>query len=357
MTEGTQVALLRRMTRSQGEDVAVNPLTSSRAVRLALIKAANDKAGLAITVQSVGEEVTDLEDMLGSLGDDLMFVGLWREGALVGLIALDVEMRAAVQEMETMGAVLTYPAEPRAPTRTDKMLCDPLIAEFLSAFPTAVLGTPLEGWLDGIAAGDRVDSTRAAGLVLEDRDYRVVRLSVDLGVTERQAELIIVLPLVKEEAANEPPLNDGPDWDTAFQSVVADAPAQLQALLHRFPVSLATAQALQVGSVLPLPGCTVNSVRLMSSDGTEFAQAKLGQVGGYRAVRLESAPQPELSELPNAAPEISSSAPDMLDVDDLCSEVGVADDMPAMLDQPMDLNLIDENTPQIAGFPGDQDQL
>ncbi|PJI92379.1 flagellar motor switch protein FliM [Yoonia maricola] len=374
MTDSTQVTLLRRMTRPHGQEVADNPLTSSRAVRLALTKAANDTVGLVLTVQSVAEEVTGLDDMLGTLPDDMMLVGLDRDDSLMGLMALDMEMRAAVLEMETMGALLAHPAEPRSPTLTDKTLCDPLLHAFLSAFPHAVLDTPLEGWMDGVTPGAKVDSTRAAGLVLEDCDYRIVRLTVDLSVADRQAQLVLVLPIQQEVAEQEIVPAAAVDWDGTFQGRVSDAPACLDALLHRFPISLATAQALQVGSVLPLPGCTVSSVRLLSADGKEVAQAKLGQIGGYRAVRLETASHPQLTELPGTPPppDIATPLPDAIDINvpdiDLMGE-GAAlddgltlDDAPTpMLDEPaeaaLDMDFMADGMAKMGDLPFDPDAL
>lgn len=303
MTESTQVTLLRRMTRSQGQEVADNPLTSSRAVRLALTKAANDTVGLVLTVLSVAEETASLDDMLGTLSDDLMLVALDRGGALVGLIALDMELRAAVLEMETMGAVLGQKAEERPPTRTDKALCAPLIDAFIAAFPAAVQSTPLEGWADDVQQGERLGSLRAAGLVLADCDYRVVRMTLDFGSADRQGHLSMILPLPQEALLPEPAAAVAQDWHTTFQATVSAAPASLDAVLHRFPISLAKAQGMAVGMVLPLPGCTVNSVRLVATDGQEVAQAKLGQAGGYRAVRLETAPNLQLYDLPAAVAE------------------------------------------------------
>lgn len=302
MNEGTQAILLRRMTRSQDKAVAENPPTASRAVRLALTKAANDTVGLVLSVQGVAEEVTLLDDMLATLGDDLMLIGLEQGGSLYGLIALDMQLRAAIVEMQTMGALVAQQAEDRAPTRTDKTLSDPLVGAFLAAFPEAVQNTPLEGWMDGVTHTDRIDSTRAAGLVLEDVNYRIVRMSVDLGIADRNGMLIVALPLVKEVIPTvvEPPTRI--DWEPAFTQAVSEATACFDALLHRFAVPLATAQSLKVGSVLPLPGCTVNSVRLIAPDGQCVGQAKLGQAGGHRAVRLECAPAPQLGELAARAP-------------------------------------------------------
>lgn len=309
MTERSHATLLRRMTRSQEKEVVENPLTSSRAVRLTLTKAANDTVGLAITVSSIAEEVTALDDVLASLSEDLMLVELRRNGGLIGLVAVDMQLRSAVLEMQTIGALVGAMADPRPPTRADKVMCDPLIAAFLAAFPTSVIGTPFEGWGDDVVLGEQMESTRSAGLVLDDRQYRVVRMSVDLGIADRQGLLVMALPLADQAADPAPVPVPEVDWEAAFEEVVLDAPASLDALLHRFQISLAQAHSLEVGTLLPLPGCSVNSVRLMAPNGQEVGQAKLGQIGGKRAVRLQSAPLPELQELPGGALHLQTQPP------------------------------------------------
>ncbi len=290
--------MLRRMTRSQDKDLAESPLTSSRAVRMALIKASNDSIGLVVTVSSVAEEVVPLDDMLRGLEDDLMLVTLLVAGRSVGFVALDTQMRAAVLEMQTLGGLIAQPADDRAATLTDKLLCDKLLGAFLVAFPQAVVGTPLERWTDGVVLGDQIRNARAAGLILEDQEYRIVRMTVDLAVAERQGQLVMALPLVDHDPVPVAPEPEAVDWQPAFEHVVLDASASLQAQLHRFSMSLARAGSLKIGDVVALPGCNVHSVRLLDPDGKQVAQAKLGQMGGYRAVRLQPPPAPELSELP-----------------------------------------------------------
>ena len=297
MTDQTHANLMRRMAGALPEEAVESPLTSSRAVRLVLTKAANDTAGLAITVSSVAEEVTRLDDALSTLTDNLMLVGLHRERQLAGLIAVDMQFRSAVMEVQTTGALFAAVAEDRAPTRTDKVLCDPFVAAFVSSFPVAVTGTPFEGWCDGVVADEQIGSLREAGLMLDDGDYRIVRMTMDFGVADRQGLLVLVLPLVVESPMTDLTPDPLIDWDSAFQEVVGDAPASLEAVLHRFSLPLAQAQALEVGTVLPLTGCSVNSVRLVAPDGQKVAEAKLGQSAGQRAVRLETAPSLELQEL------------------------------------------------------------
>jgi flagellar motor switch protein FliM len=206
-------------------------------------------------------------------------------------------LRAAVLETQTMGRLLDQPADDRAATGTDKALCDPLLTAFLAALPPAVCGTSYEGWVDDVVIGDQLADSRLAGLLLQDGDYRVLRLTVNLGAADRQGEVMLALPLLSAhppEAAVPP---DPVDWDSAFAAVVQDAPASLTARLHRFTIPLGQAQTLRVGQVLPLPGCTVSSVRLIAPDGRMVAQAKLGQLAGHRAVRIEAEPAALMHDL------------------------------------------------------------
>ena len=162
--------------------------------------------------------------------------------------------------------------------------------------------------------------------------------------------LVIVLPLVEETEAPQAAPPAPVDWDQVFQENVADAPACLEALLHRVPISLATAQSLQVGTILPLPGCTVNSVRLLSPDGQVVAQAKLGQIDGYRAVRLETAPAPQLGELPHAAMETPKGLPDAMDIDAMPA-IDLPEAAPPAFDEASDAGALDLMGGDMPDFP------
>jgi flagellar motor switch protein FliM len=302
MTDSSHISILRRMAGQAVPAVPASPLTTSRAVRLALVKAASDAAGLVLRVASTADDVGRLDDLLGALDPNLMLVGLDRQGRLVGFVAVDMQLRAAVVEAQTMGRLLEQTADDRAATGTDKALCDPLLAAFLAALPPAVTGTAYEGWVDGVAPGDRLADSRLAGLLLADGDYRVLRMGVELGSGNRSGEVLLALPLPRAAAAPEP-RSPVVDWETEFVAAVQDAPACLVARLHRFKMPLGQAQALQVGHVVPLPGCTVSSVRLIAPDGRSVAQAKLGQLAGYRAVRIERAADAEMRDLVSDGPE------------------------------------------------------
>lgn len=341
MTDSTHVTVLRRMTQMPDQRVIENPLTSSRAVRLALTKAANDAVGLVLTVSSVAETTDHLDDMLAGLPDGLLLVELHQDSRLVGLMALDMQLRAAVLEIQTTGKLIGRIAEDRAPTRTDKVMCDPMIADFLSAFPTAVSGTSLEGWCDRITHAEAFESKRTAGLLLDDCAYRSVQMNVDLGVADRQGVLIVVLPMTTAPQVSIPVKPPCADWGDAFHARIENAPAVLTALLHRFSVSIAQAQSLVVGQILPLTGCTVHSVRMVAADGRDVGAAKLGQSGGMRAIRIEAAPPPALADLMTSTPEA--------DTTDTLLENALSPELAPALPDPVGSDFADAG--DAAGFP------
>ena len=83
------------------------PLTSTRALRLAMTRAADRSLGMTLTVAKVTEDLKPLDTMMATLPEEMSFVRLGRGGVLVGLIALDVQLRAASNEVQIMGKFST----------------------------------------------------------------------------------------------------------------------------------------------------------------------------------------------------------------------------------------------------------
>jgi flagellar motor switch protein FliM len=311
MAQGTQTHILRQMAGLQGSGDSENPLTSSRAMRLLLAKVAQEHAGLALSVSSIAETTAHLDLALDDLPDCLMLVRLERGDRPVGLIALDPELRAAVLEIATIGALNPHAAEVRAPTGTDHLLCQPLLASFVAAFPEAVQGTASQDWTSGAGVGAMIADTRRAALLLGECTYRTVQMTVQLGQTDRQGLLVLMLPVPAVTPEESLPLSEKPDWTISLASRVGDVSADLDAQLHRFSLPLSALRTLTVDTVLPLHGCTVSSVRLKALDGRTVVTARLGQSAGKRAVRIETPPALDMNDLPTpkaaSAPMVSFS--------------------------------------------------
>jgi flagellar motor switch protein FliM len=192
-------------------------------------------------------------------------------------------------EAQVLGRVSASPCEPREPTAADAALARPLLEAFLTEAEAAVEGTPLAGWLAGPTLGERVASPREAALLLRDGRYRAVRLTLDLGAGERQG-LVLILALVAERPAQHEPT-------PTVAPQVLRSEARLDAVLHRLHLPLSEAEGLAVGQVLPLPGVTVASARI-EAGGVVLGPARLGQVAGMCAVRIETPLAPDLAPIP-----------------------------------------------------------
>tara|TARA_R110002051_G_scaffold33923_4_gene75535 strand:+ start:1194 stop:2090 length:897 start_codon:yes stop_codon:yes gene_type:complete len=283
--------------------VADVPLTSSRALRVAMTRAADKALGLSLSVTSVGEEFMKLDGVVDGLPADYLYAGLKRHGEVVGLIGLDAQMRAAAIEMQTIGSLIKAPQIDRAPTSTDMMLAAPLCEMLLKLLPETTAGSDLDGWAADVLLGEVFESLRSVGLALEDDNFRVMRLALDLTVGERQGEIVLVLPNHSPQLVviENDPADSG--WEVKMVRAVESAPAALNAVLCRMKMPIGTIDGLQVGDVLPLYGATVSSVRLYAQQGFKVGAARLGQSGGMRAIRIETPVALSLRDNPAPAAE------------------------------------------------------
>ncbi|MEJ6398491.1 flagellar motor switch protein FliM [Yoonia sp. 208BN28-4] len=297
MTDQNSLSVLQRMTQKAAQVPQDVPLTSSRAVRVAVTRAADIAEGLTVNVQGLQEKVVGHDGIADAIEPDWLIIGLHRDAALVGLIGASPDLRSAVLEMQTTGAIGDSAADDRAPTNTDAMLMTPFLATVLKQLAITTPRTDLDGWTDGVCVDARVSSARSAGLGMEDCDYRVIRLTVDLGAGEREGALALLLPAGPRAIVELVTPATGIPWDPGFRKAVSGASASLTAVLHEMDMPLSVVDGFQVGQVLSLPGCTLTSVSLTDPNGRVAAKAQLGQYAGMRAVKLTLGHQIEMSEI------------------------------------------------------------
>lgn len=300
MAEST--SLLRRIARPGGPRPALTP---ARALRLATTRAAEQSIGLSLAVLGVAEEEGTLDDLLSRFEEGLLCLALAEGDDPVGLVALDAEARAAAIEAQALGRVSPILPEPRPVTAADAALARPLLSGILREIEEALADTALGGWLRRPRMAQRLPGTREATMLLPDGRYRVVRLTLDLGAGGRQGLLLLMVRLPPAKPMTPEP--EGPVVTVAAQAM--GAKAAIEAVLHRLHLPWEAAEAFAVGQVIPLPGVTVASVRL-EGGGQDLGPARLGQVAGMRAVRIEAPPGRDLEDIPSLRE--SSGLPSLL---------------------------------------------
>lgn len=319
MTDQTDMpnGVLQKMIHQTAPEAAEVPLTASRAVRMAVTRAADQSVGMVLSVMSVGEEVVDLDALIAQVTDGHLITEIQQGGSVAGIVVVDPGFCSFIVEMQTIGKLGAKPATERAVTGVDAALIRPLLLAVLGELAQTTVHTSLDGWVADASVGARQVNARAAGFALPDQVYRLIRVTVDLGGDERQGMMMIALPPLASAAAEPTAAPAEPvDWNKEFRAAVMAAPACLTAVLHEFQMPLDKATQMEVGEVIQLNGCTVGKVRLVAPDGRTVVRGRLGQMAGQIAVRVEDEEPLRLFDL--SQPGISLDRPKQLGpVDDV----------------------------------------
>jgi len=261
-------------------------MSPSKALRLAVSKAADGLLGLAVTVSTV-EQVklpqTAIESDIGGTGLLILLDGAdGRRGAAM----MDQTFLSALIEVQTIGYVRKAQVQDRPLTRTDAAIAAPLIDEMLRLFDvhmaeTSAAYTPVE-----FRFGDMIEETRALALALEQPDYDRFRITADLGQGAKTGVLDILLPKVPPPAPDLTEGLEGAENSDTLQGSAMNAPVVLNAVMARISMPLDQVCGLTQGQVLTVAYEAISDLQLLGADNHLVAKVKLGQMNGWRAVRL-----------------------------------------------------------------------
>ena len=298
----------------------IGRLTAAKAVRSAVVQAADEVAGLPVTAGLADEVRTTLEPFVADLPQMSLLALVEGPGARFGLVVLDAQAMAALIEMQTTGRVAHRPAEPRAPTRTDAIICADFIDRVLELLEQRVTEAELDvaPAVAGFRYGLALAEPRAVVMTLEDIAYRAFRFELDLGRGAKSGAMQILLPY-EPPGARRAGAAEAEAFAEAMRAQVLETQANLTATLFRRRMTLADLVRLEVGSTLVLPREALERISVEAMDGTVVAHGRLGQANGCRAVRLTLGkaarpmePAPTQTRRPQAAPLGAASAPPRL---------------------------------------------
>lgn len=321
MDETDRSDVLRRKARIGREEHQARVMSPQRAMRLGMARAADDLFDLPLSVSAVQLETAGQTETLKAFRDtDLLMVLDGPEGA-IGAASVEMPILAGLIEMQTMGHLLSVAPEPRAPTQTDAALMAPLLDASLEGFVENLADSPEAQWGDGVRFGARVESARMLSLLLEAPDFHLFRLDIALGEGARVGGLVIALPVPVSAPIEAQAHGDGNSPGAREvrmgQGALLAAEAPLTAVLHRIRMPLARVSELAPGDRLLIPRDALSDTRLEAGKESAMRKCRLGQINGFRAVRLSmgadgtligGAPEAEEPE-ENAAPGAPPTAP------------------------------------------------
>lgn len=264
----------------------IGQLTPARALRAAVVQAAQEVAELAVVAGSVEESRLTLDALTQALPPHPL-IGLV-EGAegRFGLVVLDPQAVAALIEIQTTGRVVPRPAEPRPPTRTDAIMCADFIDRTLEIVEARLVeaGGPGAPAFSGFRYAMALADERAIAITLDDMPYRIMKLPLDFVQGAKLGEILLALPFYPPGQGMRG--GDGGRFTEAMRARVLNAQACLSAVLARHSMTLAQVARLEVGSVIALPREALARVEIADLQGRVVAHGRLGQADGHRALRL-----------------------------------------------------------------------
>lgn len=342
MDEAERQNTLKRIARAGREEHQARVMTPSRALRLALARAADELFDLPLAVTSVQLGEVNQEQAIAAFEDGpLVMVFDGPEGA-VGAVSVGLPILAGLIEVQTMGQVMARDAGARAPTQTDAALVAPLLNASFTGFVENLEGAAEGRWAEGFRFGAMIEGIRMLPLVFEAADFHLFRLGVSLNDGAKEGEIVIALPVVVPPKVDSAAHADDPQMApggriTLGQGALMSAQAPLSAVLHQVKMPLAEVSALKPGDVLTIPRGALSNTRLVAVQGHGVAKCRLGQINGFRAVRLVLGRDAALLGQASSGDAAQAEA-DMLQGLDMVSASGGMPQVPAM--------------PQVSGMPG-----
>lgn len=315
-------------------------MTPAKAFRLAVAKAAQIELGLPVQVLSVKESQLDHAQLLEELDTDSLLLMLEGPQGAIGVAVIDIQVVAALIEVQTLGRVIASEAVKRRPTRTDSAMCEAVLDQILQRFETYLVDSSAADWATGYRFDKLIGNVRVLGLALADVSYRTFDLELNLSDMAKQGVLQIVLPanaVCEDKTESEP----GAAWRQTLGENIGESQAEVFAVLHRLQMPLAEAQALKLDDLISVPKSAVSEIVIEGSDGVVVGSARLGQQNGYKALRMTDS---TAGAPPLAAAVSDISALDVLTLEQADDEGGGAEIEPQMPNLEM-------NTPEAGSGP------
>ena len=286
-------SVLRRKASARAVRKAAPP-TPERATRLALLRAARKVPGLDAVVENVEDGRHGLTELLDALPSPAFFGLLPGPEEALGLAALSFPGLASVVEARMTGRLAAGDPQIRRPTATDAVLTAEFIDSLIGEIAELPVGAGLRD-MAGFRYGSYLDDPRPLDLMMEDRTYRTLRLTLSFGFGLRRAVLLLAIPEMERARLDTVPALPQPmlaadEWSRRLEAQVYGAALRFDVRLARLTLPLGEATSLRPGMVLPLDGASIEAVRLIGSDGRDIAEGRLGQMQGRRALRLSGPP-------------------------------------------------------------------
>lgn len=286
MPKTADLSILLKKTGARPVERGTSAPSPLKAMRKAVSRAAQDTGELIASVTGLNEAQISLADIVADLPETALLVMLMGPEEMRGLAIVEEQIISGVLEQLTTGRVAPRPTEPRSPTRTDGVLVSDFLDRILGLFDQGIETLPSVPPVRGFRTDGTLPDKRSVGLAFEDLLYRRYGLTIDLGSGAKTGQVTFIFPWSTASIEFQSEL-ERKQWRKTLKRSVNRAQVQLNAVLYRKKIPLSKLREWTVGLEFEIPKTAIVNVSVEGIDGTRVAKAKLGQVEGRRAIRLE----------------------------------------------------------------------
>lgn len=287
MKDDASETVLQRKVAAQRRTLGAGAWSLSRALGRVLSIAADALWGLTLVARTSSDETLSADRATRHLGADRLLVILEHDTGPPGLVAFDRDIVTGLIDVQTLGRVTRFPSGDRAYTPTDAAMTAPLIDAALPRFSSMLSSQPDMAHLQNYRFGALVEDEQAASLALDADAYHLAVFDVSLAQDTRSGGILFLFPEPHKVAEQGKTTLPG-----KHETVLKLAPVRMQAVLSRIHISLDRAQALRPGDVLTISSRATSSATLILSGGDVVAKGTLGQMNGFRAIRIGTGEPP-----------------------------------------------------------------
>ncbi len=331
-----QSALQKMARRGRSRPVPDRGAGARRAFQRALRRAGAPFPGLL--PEPEGDEVQWallLGDLLTSLPDGGLVVGLDAPHGQRGLCLLDQPLVDALIEVQTTGRVDSGPGAARPFTKIDIALTRDFIDLLLSAFSAELEGVMGVDWPRRMSFGGPIPDRRQLPLLMPDATYHLFQVDLSLGDGAKTGAARLVVPGGSGSAAVDQAASqsvEDPAWKAAFFRAIARVEVPLDVVLTRDRRSIAALEALTPGDLICFDAEDMGQATLVDQAGNTVLKGRLGRQMGKRALRLTTGIRPERVASSAAASSAAASPPGDPMAAASPADLGAADPVPAAPD-------------------------
>lgn len=353
MGQFRRMSVLQRKAQAGRQEHQARAMTVPKSLRLSIAKVADELWSMAIAAIAITYETRNAEAVSPEFDEGNLLLHLDGPNGATGAAVVGRELVSALVQQQTIGRVSPQPVPDRALTSTDAALCAPLL-DRVFARANGMLETDEDRRvLPGFKYGAHCDNARLLTLALEEPEYTVISITVDIAGGAHQSTLKFVLPLVKvQEKITEKGDANSPTSGGTLEAVAMTLKTELRAILCKVRVPVSQIGSLRPGMALDLPPDAFPEVRVEALDGRVLAKGELGQVEGKRALRLEHrnpgrhAPKRRMSDQSDLdLPQVDVASMPGGDLIDMDLSMPAHDDVSSLGDLP-DIEMPDISTPE-----------